>query len=91
MNNNYFYCKEKDIPKTKTRKEFLRYFLIQKPYTYFKNNKIQCDCNTNRSISDLLIIVRARFKKTSLNALIRILAELNKEGLCYIVWCTQKK
>lgn len=82
-------CRLDDIPKTKTRKEFLREFLRKTPATYDINDKEQCKSNAHRSFSDLLALTQDRFPKTSEKAIIRIVAQLNIEGLCDIVWCTQ--
>lgn len=85
------YVKETDIPLTKTRKGFLRQFLENRPSTYYKNGNVQCEPSTNRSISELTSILRSRFPITSIESVIRIIAELNRDGRCYIVWCTQVK
>ena len=85
-------CKVDDIPKTKTRKEFLRQFFTLRPATYYvENGRKQCNERTHRSFSDLLALTQDRFKVTSINAIIRIVAQLNIEGKCDIVWCTQVK
>jgi hypothetical protein len=83
------YVREEDIPLTKTRKSFLRQFLEKRSSTYHKNGNIQCDSRSNRSISEVTSIIRSRFPITSVDAVIRIIAELNKDGRCYLVWCTQ--
>jgi len=84
-------CKEEDVPSCRTRKEFLRTFLAKRPETYFLNGRIQCTAKTHRSFSDLLALTRNRFPRTSLKAIIRIVAQLNIEGACDIVWCKQVK
>ncbi len=86
---NIYYCKETDVPITKTRKRFLKEFLYKRPRTYYKNDNIQCESGTSRSITELVSITRSRFPNTSLEAVIRIIAELNYKGRCYVVWCTQ--
>ena len=86
-----FYVKEEEIPITKTRKELLKKFFKKLPPTYYKNGKQQCKNHANRSISDLLVIVRERFPKTTISGLLRILCILNEKGMCYIVWCKQTK
>ena len=82
-------CRVEDVPSCRTRKEFLRQFLTDVPETYFLNNRKQAKAHAHRSFSDLLALTRNRFPKTSLPAIIRIVAQLNLEGLCDIVWCTQ--
>ena len=84
-------CKVKDIPITKTRKDFLREFLLKTPATYDSNLKKQCEPDCHRSFSDLHTLTKSRFKKTSLVAIIRIVAELNVERICDVVWCNQVK
>ncbi len=83
------YVNETDIPLTKTRKSFLRQFLEKRPNTYHKNGNIQCNRSSSRSISELTSIVRSRFPITTIDAVIRIVAELNHDNRCYLVWCTQ--
>lgn len=89
--NKIIYVKERDIPLTKTRKGFLRRFLEHRPPTYHKNGNIQCDNRRSRSISELTYIVKSRFPVTSYESIIRIIAELNRERRCHLVWCTQVK
>lgn len=84
-----FKCKVEDVPKTKTRKDFLREFFRTRPPSYYMNGKLQDKGKTHRSFSDLLILTQDRFKITSIQAIIRIVAQLNIEGKCDIVWCTQ--
>lgn len=82
-------CKIDDIPSVTTRKEFLRLYLKTMPATYYLNNREQAQRHANRSFSDLLALTKNRFPRTSLKAIIRIVAQLNIEGLCDIVWCKQ--
>tara|TARA_R110000822_G_scaffold302649_2_gene426960 strand:+ start:15343 stop:15927 length:585 start_codon:yes stop_codon:yes gene_type:complete len=82
-------CKTVDIASTKTRKEFLRAFLATMPPTYFMNGREQCRAKAHRSFSDLLVLTQDRFPKTTEKSVVRIVAQLNIEGLCDIVWCTQ--
>lgn len=84
-------CKKEDVESTPTRKEFLRLFLTSAPKTYFLNGKEQCRLGAHRSFSDLLALTQDRFPKTSEKTIIRIVAQLNIEGLCDIVWCNQVK
>mgnify|MGYP003636082607 CR=1 FL=1 len=84
-------CKEGDVPQTITRKEFLRSFLAKRPSTYFLNGREQASSKTHRSFTDLLAITKNRFPRTSLQAIIRIIAQINIEGGCDVIWCTQIK
>lgn len=84
-------CTTKDVPVTQTRKAFLREFLKTVPETYFLSDTIQCAKGKNRSFSDLLYLTKDRFPRTTLNAIVRIVAQLNIEGICDVVWCTQVK
>lgn len=88
------YIRESDIPLTKHRKTFIRKLITENgAITYLDKEctKIQCDKkNAYRSISELHIIVKTRFKLTSLKALIKILKELIEEDKkIAMVWCTQ--
>lgn len=88
------YIKESDIPATKHRKTFIKKLIMQKGViTYSDENctKIQCDNRSAyRSISELHIIVKTRFKITSLKALIKIIRSIIEEEKCIaLVWCTQ--
>ena len=82
-------CKLEDIPATHTRKAFIREFMMLAPATYYNNNSLQEPEGKDRSFSDLWSLVKSRFPKTSFNALVRIIAELNQEKLCDVVWCAQ--
>lgn len=88
------YIKESDIPATKHRKTFIKKLIMQKGViTYSDENctKVQCDNRSAyRSISELHIIVKTRFKITSLKALIKIIKSIIEEEKCIaLVWCTQ--
>jgi hypothetical protein len=88
------YVKETDIEITKTRKAFIKRLITQKGVvTYSDSNfkTIQCDNKSAyRSISELHIIVKTRFKLTSLKSLIKIIKEIINEEKCIaLVWCTQ--
>tara|TARA_R110000772_G_scaffold54130_1_gene123549 strand:- start:64781 stop:65215 length:435 start_codon:yes stop_codon:yes gene_type:complete len=83
------YAKVEDLPETRTRKAFLKNFLKALPATYHKAGRTECNANCNRSITDLISLVRSRFLKTSKERVIEILAELHNEGRCYIIWCRQ--
>lgn len=94
------YIHEKDIPVTKTRKQLIRYFLRGKSYTTYENPEctiVQCsnkgeDSNKGhawRSITDLHLIVKSRFPKTSLEAVVKIVYDFIKEDKnVVLVWCT---
>ena len=84
-----FRCRNQDIQITRTRKDFLKLFLAKLPETYYLNGRVQSEGNKHRSFSDLLTITKDRFPKTSLKNVIGIIARLNKEGYCDIVWCKQ--
>ena len=88
---NYIYCKETHISNTKTRKGFVKKFLEELPTTYDDKEckKIQCYSGRARSISDLHAIVKSRFPKTSVKAVIDIVKQLNEKGKCDMVWCRQ--
>lgn len=95
MNKNemVIYIRESDVPLTSTRKQLIRYFLRGKAYKSFTNQECtseQCKATANRSITDLLAIVRSRFPKTSLETVVKILKEFMQEDKSVIlVWCTQ--
>lgn len=88
------YIDENDVPKTNTRKEFIKKILTNKGVITYSNKEctiIQCDKKeAYRSISELHEIVKTRFKFTSLGALLKIIKAINDEDKCIgIVWCTQ--
>ena len=89
------YIKETDVPTTSSRKQLVRYFLRGKAYTSYLDKEctiVQCKATANRSVTDLLAIVRSRFPSTSLEAIIIILKEFTQEDKSIIlVWCTQIK
>lgn len=83
------YCKEEDVPLTKTRKAFIKRLLQDAPETYDSVGDVQCASGKRRSISDLHLITKSRFKRTSLNAIMRILGELhNEDNNFQLVWCS---
>jgi hypothetical protein len=91
---NLIYVKETDIPIYKTRKKFLKVLLKSKGVITYSDKEckiIQCDRKTAfRSISELHLIIKTRFKFTSLEALLKILKEIVDEDKCIsIIWCTQ--
>jgi len=91
---NLIYVKETDVPVYKTRKPFIRSILRAKGVITYSNKDctiIQCDRKSAyRSISELHLMVKARYKFTSLQAVLKILKEVVDEDKCIsIVWCTQ--
>ena len=91
---NLIYVKTEDIPVTKTRKGFIKRLLTSGgvlTYTDEACTNVQCaKKGAYRSISELHLIVRSRFKFTSLEALLKILKEIINEDHCVaIIWCTQ--
>ena len=89
INTKIITCSKEVIPSTRTRKGFLKQFLELRPATFNIDGTEDCSARRNRSISDLTSLVRSRFLVTSEKAVIRILAQLNQEGRCFLVWCTQ--
>lgn len=94
-NKEVIYINTSEVPITTTRKQLIRYFLRGKAYKSYSDpecTELQCKASANRSITDLLAIVRGRFPKTSLEAVVRILKEFMEEDKSVIlVWCTQIK
>jgi hypothetical protein len=91
---NLIYVRLGDIPATKTRKGFIKKLLTSKGVlTYLDEDcsKLQCaKKGAFRSVSELHLIVRSRFKFTSLEALLKILKEIIDEEKCVaLIWCTQ--
>jgi|TARA_R110000822_G_scaffold19203_1_gene62713 hypothetical protein len=84
-------CKLKDIKKTITRKDFLRQFLSEMPATYNQDGTEQARPYSARSFTDLLYLTKSRFSRSSLNSIVRIVAQLNIEGVCDVVYCGQIK
>lgn len=86
------FVKETDIPKTKTRKAFLKKFLVEGGYvTYDENGKVQCENpKAYRSVKELHEMTCSRFKNTSLKAIVRVIDEIiQEEKNIVLVWCTQ--
>lgn len=83
--------KTEDVPITKTRKGFLKKYFENTPATYDHGGNQTCDAMLNRSVSDLLIMTRERFPKTSLNAVVRILHELNNDEVLKLTYCPSIK
>ena len=85
------YVKLTDVPKTDTRKDFIRKFIRGKFASYSNEDctKLQCDSGRFRSITELHQIVLSRFPKTSFEAIIRIVRDLiNEENPFTMVYCT---
>jgi len=84
QNNNVIYVKLSDVPNTTTRKQMVRYFLRGKAYQTYSDAACtvpQCKAVANRSVTELLQIVRSRFPVTSLEAIVRILKEFIQEDI----------
>lgn len=91
-NEEVIYVSLNDIPPTNTRKQFIRYFLRGNSYnTYLDENyeKLQCENNAYRSITDLYKIVKSRFPKTTFETVVKIVKEFMEEDKSVIlVYCT---
>lgn len=93
------YVKEEDVPKTRTRKNFIKKFLTGKKIKSYEDEAfktLQCNGkgeNSNgasRSISELHELTKSRFPATSLKAIIQILYELISEDKSVVlVWCNK--
>lgn len=88
------YVKESDIPVFKIRKRFLIELLKSKGVITYADKDctiVQCDKKSAyRSISELHLIIKTRYKFTSLQSLLKILKEIINEEKCIsLVWCTQ--
>ena len=101
-NENLIYVKESDVPITTNRKQLLRYFLRGKSIPTYSDpecTKLQCDgkgqdskINAFRSITDLHMIVKARFPITSLEGVVKIIFDFIREDKAVIlVWCNMIK
>jgi len=91
---NLIYVRLTDIPTTKTRKGLIKKILTSKgviTYSDVECTQVQCaKKDAFRSVSDLHMIVKSRFKYTSLNALMKIIKEVIDEEKCVaLIWCTQ--
>ena len=88
------FVKESDIPVTRFRKQFIKTLIMKGGVVTYKDKeckKIQCDKKSAyRSVSELHILTRSRFKYTSLQAVVKIIKEIIDEEKCIaLVWCTQ--
>jgi len=86
------YVKLTDVPKTDTRKDFIRKFIRGKFASYSNSDctELQCESGRFRSITELHQIVLSRFPKTSFEAIIRIVRDLiNEDNPISMVWCTK--
>jgi hypothetical protein len=91
------YVKESDVPKTRTRKNFIKKFLTGKKIPSYQDKEfttVQCNgkgenlSGASRSISELHELTLARFPFTSLLAVIKIIYELIEEDKSVIlIWC----
>lgn len=75
----------------KTKKQYLQTYLDNNnPETYYKNGKMQCYKNCNRSVRDLYYLTRAKFKSTTLNEVCVILYDLcrDKKNFYRTIFCT---
>jgi hypothetical protein len=91
------YVKESDVPKTRTRKSFIKKFLIGKKIPSYENSEftvIQCNGKgenvdgASRSITELWELIKSRFPATSMKAMIKILFEIIQEDQSVVlVWC----
>jgi len=78
---------------TKTRKCFIKKILTSKGVITYSNpecTKVQCARkDAFRSVSELHLIVKSRFKYTSLQSLMKIIKEIIDEEKCVaLIWCT---
>lgn len=88
------FVKESDIPTTRFRKQFIKALIMKGGVITYKDKEckqIQCDRKSAyRSVSELHILTRSRFKFTSLEAVVKIIKEIIDEEKCIaLVWCTQ--
>lgn len=93
------YVKESDVPKTKTRKNFIKKFLTGKKIPSYSDSEfkvLQCNgkgenaIGASRSVTELWELTKSRFPATSLNSIIKILFEIIKEDSSIIlVWCNK--
>ncbi len=93
------YVKEEDVPKTKTRKNFIKKFLTGKKIPSYHDpefTKIQCNGKgenvdgASRSITELWELTKSRFPATSMKAMVKILFELIEEDKSVVlVWCNK--
>ena len=93
-NQEPIYVKLSDIPETKTRKGFIKKILLSHGVITYKDKectKVQCaKKDAFRSVSELHMIVRSRFKYTSLESLMKIIKEIIDEEKCVaLIWCTR--
>jgi len=93
-NQTPIYVRFTDIPETKTRKCFIKKILTSEGVLTYKNKEcteIQCaKKDAYRSVSELHLIVKSRFKFTSIEALMKIIKEIIDEEKCVaLIWCTQ--
>ena len=93
------FVKKEDVPKTKTRKNFIKKFLTGKKISSYEDSQftiIQCNGEgenvdgASRSITELWELTKSRFPFTSMKAMVKILFELIEEDKSVVlVWCNQ--
>lgn len=87
------YVKFSDVPKTKTRKAFIRNFINAVSFPSYSDEECtieQCSKNRYRSITELHQMTLVRFPKTSFEAVIRIIKELiDEDAKIAMIYCTQ--
>ena len=91
------YVKESDVPKTRTRKNFIKKFLIGKKISSYQDLEftiVQCNGKgenvegASRSITELWELTKSRFPATSMKAMVKILFEIIQEDQSVVlVWC----
>ena len=93
------FVKETDVPKTRTRKSFIKKFLEGKRIPSYEDAEfciIQCNGQGEdtskktayRSVSELHLLTKSRFPATSLKAMVKILFELiDEDKAITLVWC----
>lgn len=95
MKTNILYVKESDLPLTKTREGFLKKFILNKGYnTYFNKEctEIQCEKGRYRSITELNMMLKSRFKLTTLEGTLKLLKKIMDNDKCVkMVYCTTVK
>jgi len=90
-NEEFIYVSENDVPITKTRKSFVRYFLRGKAYKTYSDKEClieQCKSTANRSVTDLHKMILSRFPNTSFESVIKIIKEfMNEDKSIILIWC----
>lgn len=92
------YVKVEDIPLTTNRTQLLRHFLRGRSIPTYDDPEctiLQCDgkgqdskVNAFRSITDLHMIVKGRFPKTTFESVVKVIYNfIQKDKSVVIVWC----